>query len=79
MATSLSDPRGESQAASWRLFRSHRLETTTEDLSIRTFRMRDKKRLDCRFFRLVAAERAQRADPSELGFLRQHTFCARSR
>src|SRR5689334_14624447 len=56
------------------LLRSHGLETATQHLGVGTFRMRDKKRLDCRFFRLVAAESAQRTDPSELGFLRQSAF-----
>ena len=36
--------------------------------------MSDEKRLNCRFFRLVSTKRAQRADPSELGFLSQRTF-----
>src|SRR6185503_13687278 len=57
-----------------RLFRAHRLEPSPQDLRVGTFRMSAKKRLDCRFFRFVSSERPQRADPSELGFLRQRTF-----
>src|SRR5690349_18980463 len=36
--------------------------------------MRDKKRLDCRLFRIVTTERPECANPSELGLLREPTF-----